>query len=116
MILALTTYLIVNKIYSFFTYIFTYFIYLPAEVFFPDLLSHSSLYLYVKNLPKVDDSTLIMITLTQIMMRAVQINQPGGPENLYIGQVPIPTPGSKEVLIQVKATAINRADTLQVRK
>ncbi|PVD28544.1 hypothetical protein C0Q70_11132 [Pomacea canaliculata] len=49
------------------------------------------------------------------MMRAVQIDQPGGPENLYIGQVPIPTPGSKEILIQVKATAINRADTLQRR-
>lgn len=50
------------------------------------------------------------------MKRAAEIDMPGRYHNLSIGQVPIPTPGSKEVLIQVKATAINRADTRQVRK
>lgn len=47
-------------------------------------------------------------------MRAVLVKEPGGPETLSIGQVKVPVPGHKEVLIQVKATAINRADTLQV--
>ena len=48
------------------------------------------------------------------MMRAAQLTQPGGPENLYVGEVPRPVPQEGEVLIKVKATAINRADTLQV--
>ena len=48
------------------------------------------------------------------MMRAAQLTQPGGPENLYIGEVSTPVPGEGDVLIKVKATAINRADTLQV--
>lgn len=47
------------------------------------------------------------------MMRAAQLKEAGGPENLYLGQVPVPTPQQGEVLIKVKATAINRADTLQ---
>ena len=50
----------------------------------------------------------------QKMMRAAQLTQPGGPENLYVGEVPMPVPQEGEVLIKVKATAINRADTLQV--
>ncbi|KAL8573502.1 hypothetical protein ACOMHN_047773 [Nucella lapillus] len=47
------------------------------------------------------------------MMRAAQVKQPGGPENIELGQEPVPTPQQGEVLIKVKATAINRADTLQ---
>lgn len=39
----------------------------------------------------------------------------GGPEVLYIGQAPIPTIRSQEVLIAVRATALNRADLLQRR-
>ncbi|KAK0056652.1 quinone oxidoreductase PIG3 [Biomphalaria pfeifferi] len=46
------------------------------------------------------------------MMNAAQYT-PGGVENLYVSQVPIPEPGEMEVRIQVYATAINRADTLQ---
>ncbi|XP_025096885.1 quinone oxidoreductase PIG3-like isoform X2 [Pomacea canaliculata] len=51
-----------------------------------------------------------------LMKRAAEIDMPGGYHNLSIGQVPTPTPGSKEVLIQVKATAINRADTHQMMR
>jgi len=46
-------------------------------------------------------------------MKAVIIKEPGGPEVLSVGEYPTPTPGEKEVLIKVKATALNRADTMQ---
>lgn len=49
------------------------------------------------------------------MMRAAQVKLPGGPEHLYVGEVPRPEPQAGEVLIKVEATAINRADTLQRR-
>ena len=48
------------------------------------------------------------------MMKAVQF-QPGGPENLFVASVQQPVPKDQEVLIKVVTTAINRADTLQVR-
>ncbi|XP_076466810.1 quinone oxidoreductase PIG3-like [Babylonia areolata] len=54
-----------------------------------------------------------IVTARETMMKAAQIKEPGGPENLYLGQVPMPVPQPGEVLIKVKATAINRADTLQ---
>ncbi|KAJ8315516.1 hypothetical protein KUTeg_007666 [Tegillarca granosa] len=47
------------------------------------------------------------------MMRAVKFDKPGGADNLYIGQVPVPELRQKEVLIEVYSSAINRADTLQ---
>ena len=47
------------------------------------------------------------------MMKAAQF-EPGGPDKLYIGDVPVPTLRDKEVLLKVYATAINRAETLQV--
>ena len=47
------------------------------------------------------------------MMKAVTF-EPGGPENLRISSVAIPQLREKEVLLKVYATAINRADTLQV--
>ncbi|KAK7480209.1 hypothetical protein BaRGS_00028594 [Batillaria attramentaria] len=46
-------------------------------------------------------------------MQAVQLKEAGGPENLFVGEVTRPVPREGEVLVQVKATAINRADTLQ---
>ena len=46
-------------------------------------------------------------------MRAVTTSEPGGPEVLSIGEVPDPQPGPGEVLIEVAATAVNRADVLQ---
>jgi putative PIG3 family NAD(P)H quinone oxidoreductase len=46
-------------------------------------------------------------------MHAITITSPGGPEVLRWEEVPDPTPGPGEVLIEVAATAVNRADLLQ---
>lgn len=46
-------------------------------------------------------------------MQAIQTTAPGGPENMYIGDYPMPVPQPHEVLVKVHATALNRADTLQ---
>ena len=46
-------------------------------------------------------------------MRAVVLHSYGGPEVLSIEEVADPVPGPDEVLVQVAATALNRADLLQ---
>lgn len=46
-------------------------------------------------------------------MHAVTIREPGGPDVLAWSQVPDPEPGPGEVLIDVAASAVNRADLLQ---
>ncbi|MGH3505794.1 MAG: NAD(P)H-quinone oxidoreductase [Nocardioidaceae bacterium] len=46
-------------------------------------------------------------------MRAVFAREPGGPEVLEIRDVPGPTPDEGEVVIDVVASAVNRADLLQ---
>jgi NADPH2:quinone reductase len=46
-------------------------------------------------------------------MRAVVLRSYGGPEVLAIEEVPDPVPGPDEVLIDIRATALNRADVLQ---
>ncbi len=46
-------------------------------------------------------------------MRAITIPEPGGPEVLSWSEVPDPEPGPSEVLVDVRATAVNRADLLQ---
>ncbi|MFI6277493.1 NAD(P)H-quinone oxidoreductase [Streptomyces sp. NPDC050988] len=46
-------------------------------------------------------------------MKAVTITQPGGPEVLKWTEAPDPVPSDGEVLIQVAASAVNRADLLQ---
>ncbi|QIK74816.1 NAD(P)H-quinone oxidoreductase [Nocardioides piscis] len=46
-------------------------------------------------------------------MRAVIASGPGGPEVLSVGEVPDVAPAAGEVLVEVAATAVNRADTLQ---
>jgi putative PIG3 family NAD(P)H quinone oxidoreductase len=46
-------------------------------------------------------------------MKAIQIREPGGPEVLELVEVPDPVPGPGEVLIDVTASAVNRADLLQ---
>lgn len=46
-------------------------------------------------------------------MRAVTIPEPGGPEVLRLSTVPDPVPGPGEVLIDVHASGVNRADLWQ---
>lgn len=46
-------------------------------------------------------------------MRAVTLQGFGGPEVLTVSDMPTPTPGPDQVLVRVRATALNRADTLQ---
>ena len=46
-------------------------------------------------------------------MNAVVIGRPGGPEVLEVREVDRPEPGPGEVLVRVRATALNRADLLQ---
>ena len=48
-------------------------------------------------------------------MRAAVITEPGGPEAFQVQEVPDPVPGPDEVLVAVKASALNRADLLQRR-
>ncbi|HEV2089227.1 MAG TPA: zinc-binding dehydrogenase [Cryptosporangiaceae bacterium] len=46
-------------------------------------------------------------------MHAITIAEPGGPEVLRWSEVPDPAPGPDEVLVEVEASAVNRADLLQ---
>ncbi|MEU3727118.1 NAD(P)H-quinone oxidoreductase [Streptomyces sp. NPDC031705] len=46
-------------------------------------------------------------------MHAITIEQPGGPEALVWAEVPDPVAGEGEVLVEVAASAVNRADVLQ---
>lgn len=48
-------------------------------------------------------------------MKAIVVPQPGGPEVLAVADVPAPVPGPGEVLIDVVAAGINRADIQQRR-
>ncbi|MGW5880013.1 NAD(P)H-quinone oxidoreductase [Nocardiopsis terrae] len=46
-------------------------------------------------------------------MHAIRITEPGGPEVLSWSEVPEPAPQRGEVLVEVAATAVNRADVAQ---
>ncbi|WP_159944277.1 MULTISPECIES: NAD(P)H-quinone oxidoreductase [unclassified Nocardiopsis] len=46
-------------------------------------------------------------------MHAIRITEPGGPEVLSWSEVPDPVPGEGEVLVEVAASAANRADVAQ---
>jgi putative PIG3 family NAD(P)H quinone oxidoreductase len=46
-------------------------------------------------------------------VRAVVADGTGGPEVLSLGELPDPTPAEGEVVLEVAATAVNRADLLQ---
>jgi putative PIG3 family NAD(P)H quinone oxidoreductase len=48
-------------------------------------------------------------------MRALTISRPGGPEVLEIQNVADPVAGPEEVVVRVRASALNRADILQRR-
>ncbi|MFI6235151.1 NAD(P)H-quinone oxidoreductase [Micromonospora sp. NPDC050784] len=46
-------------------------------------------------------------------MRAITIPEPGGPDALVWAEVPDPEPGPDEVVVDVRASGVNRADLLQ---
>ena len=46
-------------------------------------------------------------------MKAILFDEPGGPDCLYMGDAPTPTPGDEELLVKIAATALNRADIMQ---
>lgn len=47
------------------------------------------------------------------LMHAAVITRPGGPDVLEVLERPTPTPANNEVLVRVRASALNRADLLQ---
>ncbi len=48
-------------------------------------------------------------------MKAIRTHEVGGPETLTLDEIEVPTPGKGEVLVAVKACAINYPDTLMIR-
>ena len=48
-------------------------------------------------------------------MKAIRSHEVGGPETLKLDEIDVPTPGKGEVLVAVKACAINYPDTLIIR-
>ena len=46
-------------------------------------------------------------------VRAVLVRSPGGPDELQAGEVPEPEPAAHEVVVDVAAAGVNRADLLQ---
>jgi len=46
-------------------------------------------------------------------MKAILVKQPGGAEQLILGEYEEPTPAANQLLVKVHATALNRADILQ---
>jgi tumor protein p53-inducible protein 3 len=46
-------------------------------------------------------------------VKAIVVRRPGGPEQLALEEVPTPVPAGGELLVRVRAAALNRADILQ---
>lgn len=51
--------------------------------------------------------------MTQPLMRAVEISEPGGPDKLVATHVPVPVPGAGELRIKLAYAGVNRPDALQ---
>lgn len=48
-------------------------------------------------------------------MRAARLHELGGPENVVVEEVPVPTPGSGDVLVRLRAAALNHRDLFITR-
>ena len=46
-------------------------------------------------------------------MKAIQVKQPGGPEALELGDIPVPQPKPNEAVVKVAAAGVNFIDTYQ---
>lgn len=46
-------------------------------------------------------------------MKAITLKDFGGPEMMLFTEVDTPSPGDNQILIQVKATSVNRPDIIQ---
>jgi putative PIG3 family NAD(P)H quinone oxidoreductase len=46
-------------------------------------------------------------------MQAIAVSTPGGPEVLRLTSLPDPTPTPEQIMVRVRATALNRADVMQ---
>src|SRR6266567_2712721 len=43
-------------------------------------------------------------------MKAIQVQTPGGPEQMQLGDVPMPEPGPKQALVRISASGVNFID------
>ena len=69
---------------------------------------------FVRSASLVKTHKHVVVTLDyRRLMRAITITEPGGPEVLSWTEQPDPRPGPGEVVLDVAATAVNRADLLQ---
>ena len=51
--------------------------------------------------------------MTHATMRAVRMHRHGGPEVMVVEEIPIPSPGPGQVLIEVEAAGVNYADAVR---
>ena len=58
---------------------------------------------------------LLMAFVKELSVKAVVLESYGEPEVLKVEDIPEPTPGPDEVIVEVAASALNRADLLQRR-
>jgi putative PIG3 family NAD(P)H quinone oxidoreductase len=50
-----------------------------------------------------------------LQAKAIRIREPGGPEVLEVGEIEVSSPGPTQVVVEVAAAGLNRADCLQRR-
>lgn len=58
-------------------------------------------------------SALATASTIASVMQAIDYAEPGGPDVLVLGEMPVPVPGKGDVLIRVAAAGVNRPDVIQ---
>lgn len=46
-------------------------------------------------------------------MKAIQVKQPGGPEAMELGELPVPEPKASEAVVKLAASGVNFIDVYQ---